>query len=124
MIKGPSYQLKGRHLPYEFDISVGNGRPLFAAQGISFEVPSTRRLDKEIAATAWLIEDVKLEEPDFPILVGALPPKERFDGDIYEKASALFSELGADVIGEDGISSWAEEQLMSLPSELYPRRRP
>ncbi len=127
LIKGPKYELKGQHSAYEFDVSVGNGQPYFAAQGISFEVPNTRRLQKEIASTAWLIEDVKRESPDFPIGVAVLPPKQNAGNasrDNYQEAVAIFQGLSADVIEEPQFSNWAEDvSTRTLPRTLYPRAR-
>ena len=37
---------------HKFDVTVANGKPYFAAQGISFEVPETRFLEKELSSTA------------------------------------------------------------------------
>jgi hypothetical protein len=122
LIKDRSYETPGKHLKYEFDVSVANGHTLFAAQGLSFEVPATRRLEKEISATAWLIEDVKSAQPDVPIGVAVLPPKRALD-DTFAKATTLYQQLGAEVLTEgDQLSRWAERMVDQLPPEVRRRK--
>jgi len=130
LLKDSSYELKGKHLAYGFDVTVGNGRPFYAAQGISFEVPDTRHLDKEITSTAWLIEDVKRETPDLPLGVSVLPPKATLaarngrDPDrLYDDATRLLNGLGARVLTESDLPDWAAEMADKLPPEYYKRPR-
>jgi hypothetical protein len=113
-LREKNYPLPGLHMPYEFDACVGNGHPIFAAQGLSFEVPETRRLDKDISATAWLIEDVKRITPDFPIGVVALRPKT--PNGMYESAIRTFKELSAEIVAEEDLSSWATRMVDSVPA--------
>jgi hypothetical protein len=114
LLKDRDYPLRGEHMAYEFDISVGNGEPLFAAQGLSFEVPSARTLDKDISATAWLVEDVKRVNKDFPIGVVVLPPAE--DNETFQKAKNIFQELRAEVVSEHDLSGWAEKMVNRIPA--------
>ena len=113
LLRDKDYPLKGQHMAYEFDVSVGNGKPLFAAQGLSFEVPRSRKLDKEISATAWLIEDVKRVDEDFPIGVVLLPPAAETDK--YQRAIRIFDELHADVVLEHDLSRWADSMVQRIP---------
>jgi hypothetical protein len=125
LIKGPTYELRGQYSAYQFDVSVGNGEPYFAAQGLSFEVPNTRHLEKGIASTAWLVEDVKRITPDFPIGIAVLPPKrdaDRLSQDNYEEALNIFRQLNAEVILERDFSVWADRvSEETLPRHLFPR---
>jgi hypothetical protein len=119
-LRDASYDLQGRHMAYGFDVTVANGQPFFAAQGLSFEVPSGRRLEKEISSTAWRIEDVKLDNPDFPIGVIVLPAKTHSGmADIYEKARLTFGQLKAEVVEENNLTAWAAKMV-----EAIPRSRP
>ncbi len=120
LMKDSSYELKGEHLAYEFDVSVGNGVPYFAAQGLSFEVPVNRRLEKEVSSTAWLINDVLRRTPDLPIGVAVLSPRLESgrEWDNFQDASAMFEALGARVVKERDVSEWAEEMIDALPQEI------
>lgn len=127
LIKDASYELKGAHSAYRFDVCVGNGEPYFSAQGISFEVPSGRRLEKEITSTAWLIEDVRRLHRDFPIGIAVLPPKTASSGIAereFGEATAMFQNLGATVIQEHDLSEWADRMAnTALPPSVYRRFR-
>ncbi|WP_008309080.1 DUF3037 domain-containing protein [Leptolyngbya sp. PCC 6406] len=112
------YELLGRHQAHTFDVAVANGKPCFAAHGISFEVqpPETVR-----DALAWMIADVKESSPDFPLAVMALPPKQAIpDYDrlvkLYEETTHTYTTLGARVLEvlqgeEQQLSSWVVGQL-------------
>lgn len=122
LLRNRMHSLQGKHMAYKFDVSVSNGHPFFAAQAISFEVPGTRFLDKEISATAWLIEDVKRETQDLPIAVMALPPVLERANDVslstYKRAAGTFRELGAEVVLEAELAPWAKRmvELVSIPN--------
>lgn len=117
LLRERDYLLPGKHMAYQCDLSVGNGRPIFAAQGLSFELPETRHLAKEISATAWLIEDVRAASPDFPIGVMAIRPRPS-DGEAleetYGRAVRTFTELGATVFEEDGMQ-WVDRMVGMVP---------
>ncbi len=113
LLRGKDYQVHGRHMAYYFDVSVGNGHPLFAGQGISFEAPSGPKLNREISATAWLVEDVKREYPDLPIGVITLPPKH--DQPFYDKALRTLKDVGAEVVPEHELTKWADRMVALVP---------
>lgn len=113
LLRDRNYPLKGQHMAYEFDVSVGNGKPLFAAQGLSFEVPISRKLDKDISATAWLVQDVKRAHNDLPIGVVVLPPSNKSDN--FDQAIRTFDELGAEVVYEHELSRWADSMVQRIP---------
>lgn len=70
---------------HKFDVGAVNGRVVFAAQGISFEMPERKvELIREIDATAWMIDDVRRVQPELSISVIALPPRGK--SSTYDKA--------------------------------------
>lgn len=117
LLRDEKYHLPGAHKAYEFDIAVGNGRPFFALQALSFEVPNTKPLEKEIEATAWRVKEVHEASPGLPIGVFTLPPdgagNNRFR--LFRAAQQIFSDLDVEVIGEERLPAWASERVAALP---------
>jgi hypothetical protein len=66
------YEIPGKLENNKFDVVVPNGRPYYAADGISFEVDVPDRLQD---ALPWRISDVKSSETNLPIAIVVLPPK-------------------------------------------------
>jgi len=119
MLKDRLPPVPGEPSPFQFDITVANGRAYFSAQAISFEGPETRRLDKEIWSTAWLIQGVRKQIEDFPIAVVVAPPLESNDvGDVFERATNQFESLGANVLKETEVAQWANERSKQLATYL------
>lgn len=112
-LRKKGHAVAGHHMSYEFDVSVGNGQPIFAMQGLSFEIPESRRLTKEISATAWLIEDVKRSNSALPIGVMVLAPDHPTK--VYDQARTTFAELSADVLNENEVSDWAGNLVELMP---------
>ncbi|MFP5270138.1 DUF3037 domain-containing protein [Coleofasciculus sp.] len=109
-----NYPLLGSHnIKHEFDVVVANGKPYFAAQGLSFEVKVKTTLQNSIS---WKIYDVKELQPDFPLAIVTLPPNshdpthEKIKQN-YEKITSMYSDLGADILTEDEVKPWVEDNL-------------
>lgn len=117
LLRDEKYHLPGTHKAYEFDIAVGNGQPYFAMQALSFEVPNTKPLEKEIEATAWRVKEVHDASPGLPIGVFTFPP----DGEgsdrtrLYEEARQIFGDLEVAVIDEQHLPAWASDMVAALP---------
>ncbi|MFL5982741.1 MAG: hypothetical protein ACJ74R_13635, partial [Gaiellaceae bacterium] len=60
------------------------------------------------------IDDVRRASPSVPLAVIALRPRSR--SKIYAHAVDLFTELGADVVEEPEIASWAHD----AAQDIYP----
>jgi Protein of unknown function (DUF3037) len=105
-------KVAGRFDEHRFDISVQNGRTILAAQGLSFEVPASRELEKEVDAVAWAIDDVHRAAESPALAVVALPPKSR--SRVFDRAVNVFRGLGATVVQEDEIGAWATDTAMAL----------
>lgn len=117
MLKDRLPPIPGEPSPFQFDVTVANGQPFFSAQGISFEGPETKRLDKEVWSTSWLIQGVKEKDNDFPIAVVVAPPLPNVaDAVFYGRARKQFESLGADVLKESEVADWANIQSTRLAS--------
>jgi Protein of unknown function (DUF3037) len=108
-----NYELKGQLGNNKFDVAVANGKPFLAVQGISFEVQTTEQV---ISSTSWILSDVKKLQPNTPLGVIMLPPKEEswyFEQvkKIYEDSKKRFHCLGAEIIEEDDLESWTNDRL-------------
>ena len=104
--------LQGKFDQHVFDVSVSNGRPYFAAQGLSFELPDTKDLRRGIDATAWAIDDVRKELPDVPLSVIVISPVAPTE--IYQRAVHVFENLDAAVIREEEVDSWASRMARGI----------
>lgn len=100
-----NYVLKGNLDEHKFDVAAGNGQLVFAAHGLSFEGPVTREQEREIAETAWAVDDVRARLPKVPLSVVALPPKTA--SKTFDRARHVFGGLGAQVVTEDEVDDWA-----------------
>jgi Protein of unknown function (DUF3037) len=112
-----SYPVKGSRQEYDFDAVFANGKPYFAAHGISFEVRVPTEVQNSIS---WMISDVKKHDPQFPLAIVALPPRADSDRrkyleDIYQQTTSTYADLGANVLTENQIEQWVEKNLECLP---------
>jgi hypothetical protein len=101
-----NHPIKGKWGRHSFDVVVANGKPLFAAQGLSFQIADSRLLDLETNATAFAISDVRMALPELPLAVLTLPPTRK--SALFSQAQRVFHGLDADVVesGEE-MDKWA-----------------
>jgi hypothetical protein len=114
--------LQGKRQPHTFDAVVANGVPYFAVHGISFELPEARILKFQIDAAAWSIADVHEYDQTFPIGVMTLPPLSDEDElprleELYRRTIKVYTELGATVLTEQDIETWAQQMAQRIPLE-------
>ncbi|MCU0544083.1 MAG: DUF3037 domain-containing protein [Oscillatoriaceae cyanobacterium Prado104] len=100
-----NHTVSGSYDKHKFDAVVANGRSYFAAHGVSFEVKITENLQKSLF---WMITDVKQCQPDFPIVIVALPPRSDSENyqeyqQNYQQATLNYSKMGAKVLQEDNV---------------------
>jgi hypothetical protein len=101
-----NHPIKGKLSRHPFDVVVANGKPLFAAHGLSFQIADTRLLDLETNATAFAITDVRDALPRFPLAVLTLPPTKK--SPLFTQAQRIFHGLEADVMeSEEEMDKWA-----------------
>jgi hypothetical protein len=111
-----NYSIPGNHTKHDFDVVVANGQPYFAAHGISFEVHIPKTLQNSVS---WMITDVKACNPDFPLAIVVLPPKqdapdyEQLER-IYQQNSSTYLDLGASVLAENEVEPWVSQRLTSM----------
>jgi hypothetical protein len=87
---------------------VANGHPFCSVQGLSFEADEAGANDqivKDVRATAFSVEDVKLRDQGFPVAFVALPP--RGLSAHFETAKRTFREGQAEVVTESEVERWA-----------------
>lgn len=114
-------QIEGALEPHEFDIRAINGKPIFAANVIAYQMPRLAILRRDIDATAWAIDDVRTKNQDLPIAVIA-PDDPGKNESLFERSRSTFGSLGAEVVTEREVSNWskrmAEEVNENLPEWL------
>jgi hypothetical protein len=109
-------QLAGHLESHRFDVILGNGRPLAAVQALSFEGGDSPSLQKEVDATAWIVEDVKRKHKNLPVAVFLLPP--RGTSKSYTRARKLFPQLKSDLVPEDQMEQWAKRQARAAAAHI------
>ncbi len=116
-----NHLIEGKFDQHEFDVVVTNGRPFLAAQALSFELRDRNRLETDIDAIAWSIDDVRKRNPRLPLAVVVLPPKSRGEGQVvFERAKNIFEGLHADVETETEIDRWAKRVVKRIPRQTLP----
>jgi hypothetical protein len=97
----------GKLVPHEVDLVVRNGKPLIAAQAISFSRVPSGQLQKEINATAWVLDDIgqAKEHPELAVIVTEPRKDTRME---FDEAMKLFGKLADRVIRPKEIGEWSE----------------
>jgi hypothetical protein len=108
--------ITGRVEPHTFDLVVANGKPFFAAEGLSFESADPDSINAEIEALAWAVDDVKKELRALPVAILALPP--RRENAAYRRAEKVFTSLKANFVPESDVKKWAELMARRVPKAL------
>jgi Protein of unknown function (DUF3037) len=110
------YTLTGSNMDHKFDVTVANGRPFFAAHGISFEIQTP---EQTVTSLAYMIIDIKASTPNFPLAIVVLPPKnespdrKRLEA-IYRRTTNTYEQYGAKVLQENQVESWVTERLQNV----------
>lgn len=108
--------INGRLDEHEFDVVIQNHAPLLAAKGLSFEVPVSTELERDVDALAWAIDDI-LRAHDKPKLgVIALPPTDK--NREYERARRIYEGLKAEFVLASEVDDWAKTAVGALPRKL------
>ena len=96
------------NLSHQFDLAVVNGRPRYAAEAVSFQVPSERDIGKAVDAAAFAIEDLRNSSrfATLPLAVIVARPINR-DFPSSAQAERTLADAGADVVGVDQLDAWA-----------------
>ncbi|BAY67129.1 hypothetical protein NIES22_72920 (plasmid) [Calothrix brevissima NIES-22] len=117
------YEIAGTKTNNKFDVVVANGRPYFAAHGLSFEVDIPDTLKD---AVLWRISDIKSCLPNFPLAIFVLPPKlgqhhYKQIEDTYQKTITTYKAMGADIVQENDVEPWVTNQLANVTGQLGER---
>ncbi len=106
--------LEGRFDKHRFDVVLAHGRPLAAVHAISFEIVERERLEKEIEATAWTVDDMRKKHRVLPLAVFVLQPSDGGVSSVYTRAVRLFRHLNAEIVTENKMPVWAHAQARSV----------
>jgi len=104
--------IKGSLDEHRFDLVVQNEHPLVAAQGLSFEVPYSPEMEKDIDALAWAVDDISRTDLGPTVSIIALPPQGKSAE--YDRARRIYEELGATFVLEHEIDPWAADVAAKL----------
>jgi hypothetical protein len=110
--------VSGKRGSYKYDAVVSNGKPYFAAHGISFRSPITQQLEDSVF---WMVRDVRESNPSLPIGIVALPPVEEDGEDSdeaieqFQRAKRVLKEFETSILSEDTVESWAAKLIRNIP---------
>jgi hypothetical protein len=112
-----NYVVSGELDSHTLDLVVGNGVPQLGAEGLSFEMQDLEALQKDIDTIAWTIDDIRKHTNKLELAVLALPPRAEDDAAHVQldRAQRVYSGLGATIVLEERIPSWAIEVAHRLP---------
>jgi hypothetical protein len=114
--------LEGKLGEHQFDVVLGDGKPLAAVNALSFEVASKRALQMEVDATAWALDDVRHLDDKIPLAVFVLPPTNSDAEQVFRSASKIIKALGAKLLDDDpAMARWTKRQLRHLPQKPDPK---
>jgi hypothetical protein len=93
----------------QFDSVALNGRPVLAAQGLSFEPEDSDQIERAIEALGHKIWNVREAYPSLEVGVVTLRRSRVEKADLYDRAVEIFTYHGATVVNEHEAQSWAVE---------------
>jgi len=113
--------LKGQYGEHEFDLLLKNGHALLAANALSFSVPDTIALRRDVDATAFALEDVKRKIEDLRTGVVVVPPSGA--SSLYDRSKRMFAKLGVEVVEEKAVPAWAHRAVGKFPQDVLAGRK-
>ncbi len=96
-------RVEGAHEAHAFDFELRNGHSLELMRSLSFETADTMRLRNEVDAIAFAITDLQAGNVPTPVTVVSIG-----EGRLLQTAERLYGELGANLVREAEIPTWAE----------------
>jgi len=110
-------EIRGHAEPHRFDASLGNGKALAAALGVSFETKEERDQEAYVTQAAWSFADVRKVLPDLPLTLFVIPPPGG-DNDPFHRARIIARDLDVQVVKEGQKEAWASRAAALLPADL------
>ncbi len=110
------FALEGNLDKHDFDLVIANGSPYLGAYALSFQVPDTVGLRREIDAAAFALEDVRKADRRLPLAVVAVPSKKT--NDAYDRAKRIFRSVGAQFIEHEKFENFSTKIVKQMPQEV------
>lgn len=105
---GTRIRIAGRLTEHEVDIGILNGTPLVAAQAISFLRITSQQVQRDVDATAWVLDDIR-QADDHPQLAVIVTEPGNETRQEFDDAIELFGKLAeGGVVRQRELSTWAE----------------
>lgn len=116
----PNYSISGHYTQHKFDVAISNGKPYFAAQGISFEVKVSENIRNSIS---FMITNIKKDYKNLSLAIVAFPPKPEQNNykkqkELYENTMSMYEKLGAYVLEEKNFYGWMYQEIPNLEKVL------
>ncbi len=108
-----SATVEGRLFPHKFAVAFGNGVLCGAADGLSFESPTTDDRQRDIDALLTAVSDVREKWPKLPLATVIFPPKSRTR--VYNNTVTALERHDVTLFGnQDEAQRWAKEAAAPL----------
>ena len=112
-----NFAILGAITSHPFSLAIANGKPLVAAEVLSFVGADRKAQEKDVMATAWAFEDVRKRHSALElaalVLTGAEPSA------AYEDAEKVFASLGVRLVLKDQVDTWTDEvaeRVLAVPT--------
>ena len=105
--------VEGKFERHKVDLALRNGKVVSGSYAFSFESSDLGRIQKEVDATAWAIEDIRRGNSDVRLSVLTLPPTPLATS-AYDRAVRLFAAMHVPVVTEAALSGWATSEVNEL----------
>lgn len=100
--------IEGRLDHHEADVGIKNGGVLHGTWVLSFDIGDPIKVEHDVKRTLWTVDDIRKINKDLPISVLMLLPKHHPHGGLMKDASRMFDGLGAEVVEEGSLLTWAK----------------
>lgn len=110
-------QIAGVLESHEYNVGIVNGRPYLGAQGFSFEVQETKRVEKDLEALFYSFDDVRQESENIPLAFVVFPPGDN-SSDLYERGQDVCRQLKVEMVPENRFRKWSTTIARNLKNEF------
>lgn len=107
------YVLKGKVAEHRFDVGLVNGKVYNLIQAVSFEKAESD-LRQELYAKYFDIEDVRRDHSNLGLAIVAFPPIAQPQIKLFEEATKILGEFGAQIVIDRQLDSWAKGEVKAF----------
>lgn len=107
----PNYQFGGKLVKnFPVDLAVRNGQVFLVSQAVSYRLPKSSEIDRQVRDALYRLQDIHDLAPDIQLDVVALPPVDNRGRAVgsFNELPEMCNEIGARLILEQDLPKWSE----------------